>query len=81
MVFNIYHNLAWGVTAQALELKIVGIVAMIAGYYLFPGLPLAHSFPRVARRLDFRRLSQFIGWRSVWQFHPVGRSNGYQMSE
>lgn len=58
--YNQYTYLEWGVMTQALGYVVVGVAAMLCGYYLLPRLPLGHWLPRTDLPLPPQRLSKFL---------------------
>lgn len=58
--YNQYTYLDWAVTTRALGLVLVGVTAMMGGYYLLPRLPLGHWLPRTDLPLEPVRLRSFL---------------------
>ena len=58
--FNQFTYLDWGVTARALGFVVMGVTAMISGYYLLPRLPLGHWLPRTDLPLPPLQLRKFL---------------------
>ena len=58
--FNEYVYLDWALTAQALKLVLVGVSAMIGGFYLLPRSPLGRFLPQADLPLEPRQFTQFL---------------------
>ncbi len=58
--FNSYAVLDWAVTQRAQRFSLLGIAAMIAGYYLFQRSPMASWLPRADLPMDPRRFPKFL---------------------
>ncbi len=58
--FNAYVQLDWVVMQRAQRLSLLGIAAMLGGYYLFPHSPLAVWLPRADLPMEPRRFPQFL---------------------
>lgn len=58
--FNQYTYLDWGVTTRALGFVVMGVTAMLCGYYLLPRLPLGHWLPRTDLPLPPLQLRKFL---------------------
>ncbi len=58
--FNSYTMLNWAVTQRAQQFSLLGIAAMIVGYYLFPRSPMAGWLPRADLPMEPRRFPQFL---------------------
>ncbi len=58
--FNSYAALGWGSLQRALEFTLMGVTALIAGYYLVPRSPLAGWLPRADLPMEPRRFTTFL---------------------
>ncbi|MBI5800783.1 MAG: hypothetical protein HZA92_08695 [Verrucomicrobia bacterium] len=71
-VFNTYSPLDWVTMRRALEITILGITAMIGGYYLAPQSPLSRWLPRADLPMKPGRFFTFL-------FIAFGVAGGLQM--
>lgn len=58
--FNQFTYLEWDVTARALGFVVIGVTAMVGGYYLLSRLPLGRWLPRTDLPLHPLRMKQFL---------------------